>query len=256
MTSVQTKNYNENLESMIEKAKNGDLSAQNYIVEENIGLVRSVVKRFVGRGHETEDLFQIGCIGLIKAIRKFDMTFNVKFSTYAVPMIMGEIKRFIRDDGIIKVSRSLKELAIKAMNMQEIMKKENCEPSIAELAKRLNVSPEELAVALDAGIKPESLYAPVSDEKEGKLLIDKIESRIDYENDIVNKMLVRDMLKDFDEREQKIIVLRYFKRKTQNSIAEMLGISQVQVSRIEKRVLGRMREALSADMYLPNGNEK
>lgn len=244
MNFVQAKNYNENLDYMIEKAKNGDLSAQNYIVEENIGLVRSVVKRFLGRGHEPEDLFQIGCIGLIKAIRKFDIGYNVKFSTYAVPMIMGEIKRFIRDDGIIKVSRSIKELAIKAMNMQEIMKKENCEASVAELAKRLGVTAEEVAVALEAGLKPESIYTPVGDEKESKMLIDKIESGIDYENDIVNKLLVHDILEMVDERARKIIILRYFKQKTQSQIAEMIGISQVQVSRIEKKVIEIMREKL------------
>ena len=239
---MQAKSYNENLESMIEKAKNGDLSAQNFIVEENIGLVRSVVKRFVGRGHETEDLFQIGCIGLIKAIRKFDVGFNVKFSTYAVPMIMGEIKRFIRDDGIIKVSRSLKELAIKAMSIQEKMKKENQELSVADIAKILEVSPEELAVALDAGIKPESLYSPAGDDKEGKQLIDKIESGVDHETEIINKLLVKNILEEFDERERKIIVLRYYKQQTQSKIAEMLGISQVQVSRLEKKILGAMRE--------------
>ena len=244
MNFVQAKNYNENLDYMIEKAKNGDLSAQNYIVEENIGLVRSVVKRFLGRGHEPEDLFQIGCIGLIKAIRKFDIGYNVKFSTYAVPMIMGEIKKFIRDDGMIKVSRSIKELAIKAMNMQEIMKKENCEASVAELAKRLGVTAEEVAVALEAGLKPESIYTPVGDEKESKMLIDKIESGIDYENDIVNKLLVHDILEMVDERARKIIILRYFKQKTQSQIAEMIGISQVQVSRIEKKVIEIMREKL------------
>ncbi len=241
---MQAKDYNVNLEELVEKAKNGDLSAQNLIVEENIGLVRSVVRRFYGRGHEAEDLFQIGCIGLIKAIQKFDTGFNVKFSTYAVPMIMGEIKRFIRDDGIIKVSRSLKELAIKAVNIQEAMRKENCEPTVAELAKRLEVSTEELAMALDAGLKPESLYAMPGDEKEGKPLIDRLESGVDLENDIVNKVLIRDMIGEFDERERKIIVLRYFKQKTQSRIAEILGISQVQVSRIEKKILVAMREKL------------
>lgn len=244
---MQEKNYNENLDEMIEKAKNGDLAAQNFIVEENMGLVRSVVKRFLGRGHEAEDLFQIGCIGLIKSIKKFDTGFNVKFSTYAVPMIMGEIKRFIRDDGIIKVSRSLKELAVKVLNMQEIIKKENIEPTVAEIARRLNVSAEEVAVALDAGIKPESLYAPVGDENDGKLLIDKIESKEDPEAEILNKLLVREILDEFDERERKIIILRYFKQKTQSKIAEMLGISQVQVSRIEKKILIRMREKLVFD---------
>ncbi len=243
---MQIKNYNENLTELLEKAKKGDLSAQNAIVEENVGLVRSVVKRFSNRGHEVEDLFQIGCIGLIKAIQKFDLCFNVKFSTYAVPMIMGEIKRFIRDDGIIKVSRSLKELAMKAMSLQELMRKESDrEPTVKEISERLGVSPEELALALDAGMKPESLYAtPQEEGKEGKALIDRLESRTDHEGEIVDRMLVRELLETLGEREKKIIILRYFKQKTQSQIAQMLGISQVQVSRIEKKVLAAMREKI------------
>ncbi len=241
---MHKKNYNENIEILLEMAQKGNSEAQNKIVEENIGLVRSVVKRFVNRGYETEDLFQIGCIGLIKAIKKFDMSFNVKFSTYAVPMIMGEIKRFIRDDGIIKVSRSLKELAIKAITLQETMRKDcDREPTIKELSQKLGVSAEELATALEAGIKPESIYAsPQDDGKEGKALVDRLESGIDHEGEIVNKMLIRQLLDGLGERERKIIILRYFKQKTQSQIAEMLGISQVQVSRIEKKVISTMRE--------------
>lgn len=240
------KDYNKNIETLIEAAKNGDMTAQNKIVEENMGLVRSVVKRFLNRGHEPEDLFQIGCIGLIKAIQKFDLGFNVKISTYAVPMIMGEIKRFIRDDGIIKVSRSLKELSMKAMSLRELMINEgNTEPSVKELAKRLGVSPEELATALEAGIRPESLYATAQeDDKEGRALIDRIESKVDHEGEIVDKLLVRELLREVGEREREIIILRYFKGKTQNQIAQMMGISQVQVSRIEKKVLEAMRKNL------------
>ncbi len=243
---MQAKSYNENIEALLNAAKSGDLSAQNKIVEENVGLVRAVVKRFLNRGHEAEDLFQIGCIGLIKAIQKFDLGFNVKFSTYAVPMIMGEIKRFIRDDGIIKVSRSLKELAIKAMSLQESIRKgSDREPTVKEMAEKLGVTPEELAMALDAGMKPESLYsAPQEDGKEGKALIDRIESGVDHEGEIVDRMLVRELLHNFSEREQKIIILRYFKQKTQSQIAQLLGISQVQVSRIEKKVLNAMREQI------------
>ncbi len=243
---MQMKNYNENIERLLEAAKNGDASAQAEIVEENMGLVRSVAKRFLNRGHDAEDLFQIGCIGLIKAIKKFDLSFNVKFSTYAVPMIMGEIKRFIRDDGIIKVSRSLKEIAIKAMSLQEIMRKENDkEPTVKELSERLGVSPEELAAALEAGLKPESLYAtPQEEGKEGKALIDRLESGVDHEDEIINKIFVTELVKQLDERERLIIHLRYFKQKTQSQIAERLGISQVQVSRIEKKILSAMREKL------------
>jgi RNA polymerase sporulation-specific sigma factor len=172
---VREKEYNTNLSELLTLAQNGDTFARDKIVEENIGLVHSIVKRFAGRGFETEDLFQIGCIGLIKAIPKFDMSYDVKFSTYAVPMIMGEIKRFIRDDGIIKVSRSVKELAQKALALREnIMKTEVREAGISELATRLGVSREEVAVALEAGIRPDSINAPCGDDKfEGKTLEEK-----------------------------------------------------------------------------------
>lgn len=243
---MQTKNYNENIELLLKKAKDGDLCAQERIIEENMGLVHSVVKRFYGRGFEAEDLFQIGCIGLIKAVQKFDIGFNVKFSTYAVPMIIGEIKRFIRDDGIIKVSRSIKELGVKALRERErLLKETNNEPTVKEIAKQLGASTEEVAMALEAGIKPESIYAASNDEnKEGKPIAERLESGDDCEATVVNRILVNELLSEFEVREQKIIILRYFKQKTQSQIAELLGISQVQVSRIEKRVLKEMREKL------------
>ncbi len=245
---MQTKNYNENIEVLLKRAKEGDTDAQDFIVEENIGLVHSIVKRFYGRGFEAEDLFQIGCIGLIKAIQKFDLSFNVKFSTYAVPMILGEIKRFIRDDGIIKVSRSVKELAVKALALREsILKETNTEPSVKELAKRLGVSPEEVAMALDAGIKPDSIYAvPMDGDKDSKSLAERLESREDCEGKVINRLLIQQLLQDFAPRERKIIVLRYFKQKTQAQIAQQLGISQVQVSRIEKKILSAMRDKLTS----------
>ena len=240
-----SKSYNANLEELIPLAKSGDKSAQGKIVEENTGLVWSAVKRFYGRGYESEDLFQIGCLGLIKAIQKFDISFGVKFSTYAVPMIIGEIKRFIRDDGIIKVSRSLKELASRAMSVKEIMVREGCdEPTVREIAERLGVSAEELAAALEAGARPESIDAPQSCGDNTKALIDRLECPTDCESEIVNRLLVHDLINEFNEREKKIIVLRYFKQKTQSQIAEMLGISQVHVSRIVKKVLGIMRERM------------
>ncbi len=241
---MQTKNYNEDLCARLDAAKQGDIAARDMIVEENIGLVHSIVRRFLGRGYEAEDLFQIGCIGLVKAIQKFDTSFGVKFSTYAVPMIMGEIKRFIRDDGIIKVSRSIKELGIKALSLREsIIKETNNEPTVKELAKRLSASPEEVAMALDAGIRPESINASVSDNDE-KTLGERLESGEDCAATVVNRVLIQSLLGILDERERKIIILRYFKQKTQAEIAKAMGISQVQVSRIEKKVLGAMREKL------------
>ena len=241
--------YAQNNEDLLQLAAKGDRNAQDLLVQQNTGLVHSVVRRFAGRGHETEDLFQVGCIGLIKAVQKFDCSYGVKFSTYAVPMIMGEIKRFIRDDGIIKVSRSLKETAAKAMAVKEQLTCQNgVEPTLKEIADRLEISPAELSTAMEAGIKPESLYA-VSDDgsRENRPLIERLENETDYEAEIVNKLVLRQLLSEFGEREQKIICMRYFKQKTQTQIAEMLGISQVQVSRIEKKLLMKMRERLTGN---------
>ncbi len=241
---MQTKNFNEDLGARLSAAKQGDTAARDLIVEENIGLVHSVVRRFLGRGYDAEDLFQIGCIGLIKAIQKFDMSYDVKFSTYAVPMIMGEIKRFMRDDGIIKVSRSIKELGIKALSLREkLVKETNTEPSVKELSKILGESPEDVAMALDAGLKPDSINASGGDGGE-KPLSERLEAKEDCESMVINRVLVADLLDMIDEREKKIIIMRYFKQKTQAEIAKIMGISQVQVSRIEKKVLGVMREKL------------
>ena len=243
---MQTKKIDDSMYDLLMLAKSGDKASRDEVVEKNIGLVHSVVKRFLGRGYEAEDLFQIGSIGLIKAVLKFDPTFDVKFSTYAVPMIMGEIKRFIRDDGVVKVSRSIKELGIKALALREsIIKTSNKEPSVKELSKILGRSPEEVAMALDAGIHPESLNAPLGDGEDGtKTIADRIESKEDCEGKVINRILISSLLDMFDERERKIIILRYFKQKTQGEIATMLGISQVQVSRIEKKVLGIMKKKL------------
>lgn len=240
--------YDKINEELLRRAADGDKAAQNTLVEKNTGLVHSIVKRFGGRGHETEDLFQVGCIGLIKAVKRFDIQFGVRFSTYAVPMIMGEIKRFIRDDGMIKVSRSLKETVCKAMAAKErLMTVKGTEPTVAEIAEEIGVSAAELAAALEAGAAPESLYA-VSDNgsKENKPLIERLESDNDYETEIVNKLVLRQLLAECDKREQKIICMRYFKHKTQSQIAEILGISQVQVSRLEKKVIEKMKKKLSS----------
>ncbi|NLV36124.1 MAG: RNA polymerase sporulation sigma factor SigF [Clostridiaceae bacterium] len=233
---------------LIIMAKEGDKLAQSYLVEKNIGLVWSLVRRFQNRGHETEDLFQIGCIGLIKAINKFDTSFDVKLSTYAVPMIIGEIKRFLRDDGIIKVSRSLKETSIKARVVREVMSKElGREPAIGEIAQRLDIPVEELAMAVEAAHSPDSLFNSVGDgDNSSLMLIDKLnDSCSDNESDIVDRIALRQVMDTLKPREKQIIVLRYFKEKTQVQIAKMLGISQVQVSRIEKKILENIREKIN-----------
>lgn len=232
---------------LVKKAKSGDKQAQSILVERNVGLVWSIVKRFQNRGYDIEDIYQIGCIGLIKAINKFDDSFDVKFSTYAVPMIIGEIKRFIRDDGIIKVSRSLKELANKIRVTKEIMTKElGREPSVSEISKRLDIPMEELVMAMEANCSPESLYNTVGDsDSSNVLLIDKLNNESnDEEVDLVDKIDLRMVLNTLNPREKQIIVLRYFKEKTQVQIAKMLGISQVQVSRIEKKILDEIKKKI------------
>lgn len=233
---------------LIIRAKTGDKLAQAAIVENNIGLVWSIVRRFQNRGHEVEDLFQIGCIGLIKAINKFDTAFDVKFSTYAVPMIIGEIKRFLRDDGIIKVSRSLKEMSNRARITKEVMSKElGREPTINEMAQRLDISTEELVMAVEAGYSPESLFNPVGEgENSPLMLIDKLNDECnDNETDIIDKIALKQILDTLKPREKQIIILRYFKEKTQVQIARLLGISQVQVSRIEKKIIEDIRNRIN-----------
>lgn len=230
------------------KAKNGDKEAKNLLVENNVGLVWSVLKRFHNRGYEAEDLFQIGCIGLIKAIDKFNLEFEVRFSTYAVPMIIGEIKRFLRDDGIIKISRSLKELSNKARLTKDILSRELLrEPTINEIAERLGVQVEELAMALEATYAPESLFNSTNDGNGGTpQLIDRIEGEGE-ENyvEMLDKLALRQILETLNPRDKKIIILRYFKEYTQVQIAKLLGISQVQVSRIEKKILDEIRMKIS-----------
>ncbi len=233
-------------EELLLRAQTGDASARNLLVEQNTGLVHSVVKRFLGRGQEMEDLFQVGCIGLIKAAKRFDVSFGVRFSTYAVPMILGEIKRFLRDDGIIKVSRSLKEIAVRAMALrQELTQQTGFEPTVGELAERLGISAAELSSALESGVPPESLYATTDDgNREQASLLDRLESKDTPEEDVVNRITLTALLSELEGRDRTIIYLRYFKEKTQSEIAQRLGISQVQVSRIEKKLLLNMREKM------------
>lgn len=233
---------------LIELSKNGDKVARDRVVTENVGLVWSIVRRFANRGHEMEDLFQIGSIGLIKAIDKFDNSYEVKFSTYAVPMITGEIKRFLRDDGMIKVSRSLKETATKIRIVRE--KFSNLygrEPTLDEIETELNVDKDEIIMALETGAEVESLYKTIYQGDGSPIyLIDKIAETKDESEDLVDRLALREIIASLDEKEQEIIKLRYFKDRTQTDIAKELGISQVQVSRMEKRILKIMREKLGA----------
>ena len=231
---------------LIEKALAGDKAAREVLVEQNMGLVYSVVRRFKNRGVEMEDLIQIGCVGLLKAIDKFDVSYDVKFSTYAVPMITGEIKRFLRDDGRIKVSRSLKEASWKAYAARESLERKlGREPSLNEIAEEIQVSVEELALALDASAEVESLHKVIYQGEGNDIsLMDRIEEPVSQGELLLNRMLLEEILQTLEPKERQIIYLRYFCEKTQSDIAKMLSISQVQVSRMEKRILKKLRGEL------------
>lgn len=232
--------------SFLEKAQDGDQEAMDTLVKRNIPLVKSIIKKFLNRGYEYDDLFQIGIIGLIKAIRNYDSQYDVRFSTYAVPMIMGEVKRFLRDDGPIRVSRSLKELANKALAAKEQLKSVlHREPTISEIAEMIGSDAEEIVYALEASRTPASIYDVVYEDDDNPiLLIDKVSKDDTQMSQVVDRVTINDILSKLDKRERYIIIMRYFHDKTQSDIARELGISQVQVSRIEKRVLLRMRELI------------
>ena len=238
-------NYNDNTE-LIKLAKSGNDEAMNKLVEVNTPLVSSICKKFMNRGYEYEDIFQIGSMGLVKAINNFDSSFNVKFSTYAVPMIIGEIKRFLRDDGMIKVSRNTKILAKKLHYDKETLVKElNREPTIDELAAFSNLDKEDIVFALESVNNMQYLYDTIhQDEGTPVLLIDKLSESPDEDNNMIDKIALKEAINSLDIKSKEIIMLRYFKDKTQIQVAKMLGISQVQVSRIEKKVLVLMRKYL------------
>ncbi len=232
--------------TLIQKAQYGDAEAKEILVQKNIALVKSLVKKFLNRGHDYEDLLQLGSIGLIKAIQNYDPSYNVRFSTYAVPMIMGKIKRFLRDDGMIKVSRSLKELVNKTAVAREQLKASlGRDPSIQEIAEEIGTTPEEIVYAMDAVRTPASIYDVIyEDEDSPILLIDKISEESSETEEVMDRVTIKDLLSKLDKRERTIIIMRYFRDRTQSEIADLLGISQVQVSRIEKKVLTKMREMM------------
>ena len=211
------------------------------LVENNQGLIWNIVKRFTGRGYETEDLYQIGCMGFIKAMKRFCVNYEVQVSTYAVPYILGEIKRYIRDDGMIKVSRSTKELAIKIRELQkEYLAKTGEEITILEMAKRLKVPKEEITYAMDSLRPVSSIYEETSDN-DTRSILDKMPNVKDETNHIVNKIALKQLIEKLEDREKQIILLRFYKDKTQSEVAKVLGITQVQVSRIEKKILNSMK---------------
>ena len=232
----------------IEKAQNGNKEEMTKLIEDNSGLVWSIVRRFSGRGYEIEDLYQIGCIGLIKAIQRFDTSFEVRLSTYAVPYILGEIKRYIRDDGPIKVSRSIRELNAKIVELQkEYFNKYGKEISLEEIAKDLRTSKEEITMAMDSTRPVDSIEdAKYRDNKTDKTIsiLENISTGRDEQTEITNKIAIKNLINELNKQEKEIIMLRYYKQKTQMQVSKILGITQVQVSRIERQVLDNMRRKL------------
>lgn len=231
--------------ALIKRVHEGDKEAREQLVEENMGLVYTVAGRFTGRGCDREDLIQIGSIGLLKAIDHFDCSYEVRFSTYAVPMIAGEIRRFLRDDGMIKVSRILKESAAKAYYVREQMeKKMGTEPTMEEIAKETGISKEELVLAMEAVSDVESLSKTVySGDGTPILLGDRVPDRQDRNEELLNRMLLGELLQMLKDEERELIRMRYFEEKTQVQVAGTLGMTQVQVSRAEKRILKKLRDS-------------
>ncbi len=230
--------------NLIKQAHMGDKNSRDQILIENTPLIWSIVKRFLGRGYEGEDLFQIGCIGMLKAIDRFDVSLNLSFSTYAVPLITGEIRRFLRDDGIIKISRTIKENQNKILlEKGQIEEKENREPTIEELSVKCDISKEDVVIALNAMGAVQSIDKEIAyGNSEKKITLgEKIEDKTQSQEKVINKLFVKQILETLEEKEKTIIVLRYFKNKTQSEIASKLGLTQVQISRLEKKILKKLR---------------
>ncbi len=230
---------------LIQKAQNGDREARDRMISCNLRLVLSVVQRFANRGENLDDLFQVGCIGLIKAVENFDTSLNVRFSTYGCPMIIGEIRRYLRDNNSVRVSRSLRDIAYKAMQVKERLTNENNkEPAVEEIAKELNLKKEEVVLALEAIVEPVSLFEPVySDGGDTIFVMDQVGDNND-DNNWLEEIALKEAINNLNPREKKILSLRFFQGKTQMEVANEIGISQAQVSRLEKGALERIKKDL------------
>ncbi len=227
---------------LLKRIREGDKAARDTLINGNLRLVLSVIQRFTNRGENLDDLFQVGCIGLIKAIDNFDISQNVRFSTYAVPMIIGEIKRYLRDNNSLRVSRSMRDTAYHAMQVKEqLQNKLNRDPTVSEIAKELGVDEATVVIALEAIVEPVSLYEPVySDSGDTIYVMDQISS-IDSDKDWLDEIMIKQSIKDLSPREKQILSLRFMKGKTQMEVAEEIGISQAQVSRLEKGAIEKIK---------------
>ncbi|MBQ6860192.1 MAG: sigma-70 family RNA polymerase sigma factor [Clostridia bacterium] len=227
------------MNELILRAQENDKEALNTLIKENVGLVWNVVRRFSNRGYELEDLFQIGCMGFVKAIKKFDVSFGTELSTYSVAMIIGEIKRFLRDDGMIKVSRSLKEIATKVREFQKINIDKDY--SIEEVSKILKIDKSDIIMALDATSGVDSLDRNISDDVDSKTIGESLASKENEYEFLLDKLMINSMLENLTDKEREVIICRYYKDMTQGNVAKLYGTSQVQISRIEKKALSKMR---------------
>lgn len=231
---------------LIKKAQSGDENAKETLVNENSPLIKSVIRWFKGKGIENDDLYQLGCMGFLKAINNFDCSFNVKFSTYVVPMVVGEIKRFMRDDGAVKVSRAIKGLNLKINKfVDEFFIDNSRKPTILEIAEHFKIYEQDVVMAMDSAKMPVSLYTPFEDgDEDGLTIIDRFDGQ--ENEDFVDKFALKDIINKLEERDKKIILMRYFYDKTQSEIAKRLGVSQVQVSRLENKILENLRKKLES----------
>lgn len=233
------------INELITKSKNGDSDATEKLMQGNFPLIKAIVKGYLNKGVEYDDLYQLGCVGFLKAIKNFDESVGVKFSTYAVPMIAGEIKRYLRDDGMIKVSRSIKTLAIKIKAYNEQVKAEGREPlHVDEIAKHFNVEVEDVVMALDSSQQVLSIQAKIDeDDPNSQSVVDRLAVN-DKSEDMLDKFILKNEINNLPEKEKKIILLRFYRGKTQGEVAELLGISQVQVSRLESRIIALLRRKM------------
>ena len=238
---------NEEILRLVKLSQQGDQEAKKMLLEENSPLIKSLIKRFKDKGVEYDDLYQLGCMGFLKAIKNFNAEFGVKFSTYVVPMVIGEIKRFMRDDGMIKVSRALKSLNLQINKyIENFVGINQRKPSIEELAKHFKVEEQEIVMAMDSAKMPVSIYTPIEDDGDSLSMIDRIESEEDYNVKMIDNLAIKEIIKSLNNREKKIIMLRYYFDKTQSEIAKVLKISQVQVSRLENKILTNLRNKLTS----------
>lgn len=235
---------NEETNELVSLAKNGDELAKEKLITVNSPLIKSVIKRYLNKGIEYDDLYQLGALGFVKAIKNYDSTYNVKFTTYAVPMVAGEIKRFLRDDGTVKVSRSIKHLSIQIKNfIVEYNQEHNKNPTLDEISKKFNMDKTDIVFAMEANTTPLSLNDKFEDE-ESCTLMDKISDGFTVEK-YIDKLTIRELIENLSAREKQVIIMRYYMDKTQSEIAKALGVSQVQVSRIENKVLKEMKENIN-----------